>query len=100
MVKSLSEFTLVLASSSVPTPPLLVGLWTELVVRRTSEPRWTKSLTTIRGSMSVLSVVNLAVGYDETFDRTDQYGPDVQTHEQQRCFDDSHDGLGSHSFVK
>ena len=82
-----------LASSSVPTSPFLVGLRTELVVRRTSEPRWTKSLTTIRGSMSVLSVVNLAIGYDETFDRTDKYGPDVQTHEQQRCFDDSHDGF-------
>ena len=89
-----------LAPSSVPTSPFLVGLRTELVVRRTSEPRWTKSLTTIRGSVSVLSVANLAIGYDETFDRTDQYGPDVQTHEQQRCFDDSHDGLGSHSFVK
>ena len=89
-----------LASSSVSTSPLLVEFMTELVVRRASEPRWTKSLTTIRGSMSVLSVVNLAVGYDETFDRTDQYGPDVQTHEQQYCFNDSHDGLGSHSFVK
>lgn len=84
----------------MPAPPLLVGLGTELVVRRTSEPRWTKSLTAIRGSMSVLSVVNLTIGYDETFDRTDQYGPDVQTHEQQHCFNDSHDGLGSHSFVK
>ena len=83
-----------LASSSVTSPPpFLMRSCSELIVRRTSEPRWTQLLVVIRGSRSVLSVIHLVIGNDETFDRTDQYGPDVQTHEQQRCFDDSHDGF-------